>query len=209
MKVLLVSTSPRIKGNTYTALSEAAKTLEAEGIATEIIEIGTKPIRGCIACQWCKKHPEEKRCVFDDDITNRISAKAAAVDGFIFGTPVYYGQPNGSALCLIQRMLYSNVAALMYKPVANVCICRRGGADSALQSMNAMFEMCNMPIVTSQYWNIAYGREKGEVSQDLEGMQTMRTMARNMAWMLKKFHGVATTPTPIQELPWQPMHFIR
>lgn len=209
MKVLLVSASPRIKGNTYTALCEVAETLEQEGIATEIIEIGTKPIRGCIACQWCKNHPEEKRCVFDDDITNRISARAAEADGFIFGAPVYYGQPNGSALCLIQRMLYSNVADFMYKPVANVCICRRGGADTSLQSMNTMFEMCNMPIVTSQYWNIAYGREKGEVSRDLEGMQTMRTLAHNMAWILKKFHRVETTPTPTRELPWQPTNFIR
>lgn len=209
MKVLLVSASPRIKGNTYTALCEVAKTLEQEGIATEIIEIGAKPIRGCIACQWCKNHPEEKRCVFDDDITNSISAKAAESDGFIFGAPVYYGQPNGSALCLIQRMLYSNVADFMYKPVANACICRRGGADTSLQSMNTMFEMCNMPIVTSQYWNIAYGREKGEVSRDREGMQTMRTLAHNMAWMLKKFHGVETTSTPTRDLPWQPTNFIR
>lgn len=131
------------------------------------------------------------------------------MDGFIFGSPVYYGQPNGFALCLIQRMLYSNVAAFMYNPAANVCFCRLGDADSALQSMNTMFEMCNMPIVTSQYWNIAYGREKGEVGKDLEGMQTMRTLANNMAWMLKKFHGVATTPKPIQELPWQPTNFIR
>lgn len=209
MKVLLVNGSPRINGNTFIALSEVSKVLEKEGISTELIEIGAKPVRGCIACQWCKKHPEEKRCVFNDDITNRISAKAAEADGFIFGAPVYYGQPNGSALCLIQRMLYSNISAFMYKPVANVCICRRGGADTSLQTMNTMFEMCNMPIVTSQYWNIAYGREKGEVSRDAEGMQTMRTLARNMAWMLKKFHGEATTPVPDRELPWLGTNFIR
>lgn len=209
MKVLLVSASPRVNGNTFTALSEVAKVLVQEGITTEIIEIGAKPIRGCIACQWCKKHPEEHRCVFNDDLANEISAKAADADAFIFGAPVYYGQPNGSALCLIQRMLYSNVAAFMYKPVANVCICRRGGATSSLQTMNSMFEMCNMPVVTSQYWNIAYGREKGEVSQDLEGMQTMRNMAHNMAWMLKKFHGIETGATPERELPWQAMNFIR
>lgn len=209
MKVLLVNTSPRINGNTYTALSEVAKILEQEGISTELIEIGTKPIRGCIACLWCKNHPEERHCVFNDDITNSISDKAADADGFVFGTPVYYGQPNGSALCLIQRMLYSNVSAFRYKPVANVCICRRGGADTSLQTMNTMFEMCSMPIVTSQYWNIAYGREKGEVIHDAEGMQTMRTIAYNMAWMLKKFHGIETTKTPVQELPWQPTNFIR
>lgn len=209
MKVLLVSASPRVKGNTFTALSEVAKTLEEEGIATVLVEIGAKPIRGCIACMWCKNHPEEKRCVFNDDIANEISAKAAECDGLVFGAPVYYGQPNGSALCLIQRMLYSNITAFRYKPVANVCICRRGGADTSLQSMNTMFEMCNMPIVTSQYWNIAYGREKGEVSRDAEGMQTMRTLAHNMAWMLKKFHGVETGDTPYQEMPWVPTNFIR
>lgn len=209
MKVLLVSASPRKNGNTFTALSEAAKTLEQEGISTEIVEIGARPVRGCIDCMWCKNHPEEKRCVFTDDIANTISAKAAEADGFIFGAPVYFGQPNGSALCLIQRMLFSNGAAFQYKPVANVCICRRGGATTSLQTMNTMFEMCNMPIVTSQYWNIAFGREQGQVAQDLEGMQTMRTMARNMAWMLKKFHGVETTALPERELPWTPMNFIR
>lgn len=209
MKVILVSASPRLGGNTFTALSEVAKTLEQEGISTELIEIGAKPIRGCIACLWCKNHPEERRCVFNDDITNSISAKAAEADGFVFGAPVYYGQPNGSALCLIQRMLFSNVAAFMYKPVANVCVCRRGGADTSLQTMNTMFEMCNMPIVTSQYWNIAYGRDKGEVVRDEEGLQTMRTLAHNMAWMLKKFHGVETSATPYRELPWLPTNFIR
>lgn len=116
MKVLLVSASPRIGGNTFTALTEAARILEQEGIATETIEIGTKPIRGCIACQWCKNHPEEQRCVFSDDIANRISAIASEADGFIFGTPVYYGQPNGSVLCLIQRMLYSNGTAFTTNP---------------------------------------------------------------------------------------------
>ncbi len=94
-------------------------------------------------------------------------------------------------------------------PVANVCVCRRGGADVAYQTMNMMFEMCNMPVVTSQYWNIAYGREKGQAALDIEGMQTMRTLAHNMSWMLKKFHNVQTTDKPEQELPWTPMHFIR
>lgn len=209
MKVLLINASPRKEGNTYTALREVAKTLEQEGITTETVEIGTNPIRGCAACLWCKNHPEERRCVFNDDITNTISSKAEEVDGFVFGTPVYFGQPNGAVLCLIQRMLYSNMAAFRFKPVANVCICRRGGADTSLQSMNTMFEMCNMPIVTSQYWNIVYGRDKGEVSRDAEGMQTMRTLARNMAWMLKKFHGVETTPTPVLEQPPTPTNFIR
>lgn len=205
----MVSASPRKGGNTFTALSEVARTLEQEGISTEIVEIGAKPIRGCIACGWCKSHPEEHRCVFDDDITNSISAKAAGADAFVFGAPVYFGQPNGSALCLIQRMLFSNGGAFFYKPVANVCICRRGGATASLQSMNMLFEMCNMPVVTSQYWNIAYGCDKGEVTRDAEGMQTMRTLAHNMAWMLKKFHGEAAGALPERELPWQGTNFIR
>ena len=208
MKVLLVSASPRRGGNTFTALSEVQQTLEKDDIETEMVEIGAKPIRGCIACGWCKAHPEEHRCTFDDDITNKIAAKAMDADAFVFGAPVYYGVPNATAMALIQRLLYSNGDAFRYKPVANVCVCRRGGADVAYQTMNMMFEMCNMPIVTSQYWNIAYGREKGEAAQDVEGMQTMRTLAHNMSWMLKKFHGVETTDKPASE-PWAPMHFIR
>lgn len=209
MKVLLVSASPRRKGNTYTALSEVAKTLEQDGVETEIVEIGAKPIRGCIACCWCKQHAEEHRCAFDDDMVNAISAKAQDADAFVFGSPVYYGQPNGSALSLIQRLLYSNGAAFTYKPVASVCVCRRGGADTAYQTLNMMFEMMNMPIVTSQYWNIAYGREPGQTAQDIEGMQTMRTLAHNMSWMLKKFHNVPTGKRPEKEAEWTPMHFIR
>lgn len=209
MKVLLISASPRRGGNTFVALSEVAKTLEKDGVETELIEIGAKPIRGCIACNWCKNHADEHRCVFTDDIANTVSAKAAEADGFVFGAPVYYGVPNASAIALIQRMLYSNGSEFQYKPVANVCVCRRGGADVSYQTMNMMFEMMSMPIVTSQYWNIAYGREKGQASQDIEGMQTMRTLAHNLSWMLKKFHGVEAPDKPERELPWTPMHFIR
>ncbi len=209
MKVLLVSASSRRNGNTFIALSEVQKTLEKDGIETELIQIGTKPIRGCIACNWCKNHLDEHRCVFDDDICNKISAKAMEADAFVFGAPVYFGIPNASAIALIQRLLYSNGSAFQYKPVANVCVCRRGGADVSYQTLNMMFEMCNMPIVTSQYWNIAYGREKGQASQDVEGMQTMRTLAHNMFWMLKKFHNVETTDMPEVEFPKTPMHFIR
>lgn len=209
MKVLLVSASPRSGGNTFIALSEVAKTLEKDGIETELVQIGVKPIRGCIACNWCKKHPDEHRCIFDDDIVNVISSKAMTADAFVFGAPVYYGIPNGSAIALIQRLLYSNGSAFSYKPVANVCVCRRGGATMSFQTMNMMFEMMNMPVVTSQYWNIAYGREKGQSALDVEGMQTMRTLAHNMSWMLKKFHGENTSDLPQRELPWTPMHFIR
>ncbi len=209
MKVLLVSASPRHKGNTYTALSEVAKTLMQDGIEAEVVEIGTKPVGGCIACHWCKQHAEEHRCAFNNDCVNAISAKAEEADAFVFGAPVYYGQPNGSALSLVQRLLYSNGAAFSYKPVASVCVCRRGGADTSYQTLNMMFEMMSMPIVTSQYWNIAYGREPGQTAQDVEGMQTMRTLAHNMSWMLKKIHGVPTGERPDKEPAWTPMNFIR
>ena len=201
MKVLLVSASPRREGNTFTALSEVAKTLNQEGIETEIIEIGSKPIGGCIACNWCKQHPEEHRCAFNNDMVNTISAKAMEADAFVFGAPVYYGQPNGSAVSLIQRLLYSNGAAFSYKPVASVCVCRRGGADTSYQSLNMMFEMMNMPVVTSQYWNIAYGAGKGEVKKDAEGMQTMRTLATNMAFLLQKIHAGGNSAPQRDERP--------
>lgn len=209
MKVLLISASPRRKGNTFTALSEVAKTLEQDGIEAEVVEIGSKPIRGCIACNQCRLHADVHRCAFGDDMVNAISCKAEEADAFVFGSPVYYGQPNGTALSLIQRLLYSNGQAFSYKPVASVCVCRRGGADTAYQTLNMMFEMMNMPIVTSQYWNIAYGREPGQAAQDIEGMQTMRTMAHNLSWMLKKFHGVPTGERPDKETEWMPMNFVR
>ncbi len=209
MKVLLVNGSPHKQGNTFIALSEVAKTLQSEGIETEIVHIGLKPIRGCIACFKCKENMDG-RCVFNDDICNEISAKYAEADGFIFGSPVYYGQPNGALLSLMQRSFFSNGAAAAYKPAAAVTICRRGGATAAFQTMNMIFEMSNMPLVTSQYWNIAYGREQGETSQDVEGLQTMRTLGHNMAWMLKKFHNqeAGTQPTP-DEMPWTATNFIR
>ncbi len=207
MKVLLINGSPRQHGNTFLALSEAAKTLEQSGIEAEICQIGTKPVRGCIACGQCKAQGLE-RCVFDDDVCNRISEKLDAADALIFGSPVYYGQPNGSLISLMQRMFFSAGAKVQNKPAAAVCVCRRGGATAAFQTLNMPFHMMNMPIVTSQYWNIVYGREEGQAALDSEGMQTMRTMANNMAWLLKKIHASGTPDYPQRE-PWEPMHFIR
>lgn len=207
MKVLLINGSPRKQGNTFLALSEAAKTLEANGINTEIVQIGVKPVRGCIACGQCKQK-ELGRCVFDDDICNRISEKLDDADALIVGSPVYYGQPNGAVLSLIQRMFFSAGEKVQNKPAAAVCVCRRGGATAAFQAMNMPFQMMNMPVVTSQYWNIVYGREEGQAALDTEGMQTMRTMANNMAWLLKKIHAERELNYPERE-PWKPMHFIR
>ncbi len=207
MKVLLINGSPRKNGNTFVALSEAAKQLEKNGIETEIVQIGVKPVRGCIACGQCKMK-ELNRCVFDDDICNRISEKLDAVDALIIGSPVYYGQPNGSVLSLMQRMFFSAGKKVQNKPAAAVCVCRRGGATAAFETMNMPFMMLNMPVVTSQYWNIVYGREEGQAALDKEGLQTMRTLADNMAWLLKKIHASGNPDYPERE-PWEPMHFIR
>ena len=204
MKVLLINGSARKAGNTFTALSEAARVLEECGISTEIVQIGTMAQRGCIGCGGCKTRGGNK-CVFDDDLCNRISEKMSSCDGLIVGSPVYYGQPNGTLMSLIQRMLYSAGASFSGKPVAAVAVCRRGGATAALQTMLMPFQLLNMPIVTSQYWNIVYGRAEGEAALDAEGMQTMRTMARNMACLLQALQG--------QEKPEHecvtPMNFIR
>lgn len=207
MKVLLINGSPHKQGNTFLALSEAAKTLAANEIETEIVQIGVKPVRGCIACGQCKQK-ELGRCVFDDDICNRISEKLDDADALIVGSPVYYGQPNGAVLSLIQRIFFSAGEKVQNKPAAAVCVCRRGGATAAFQAMNMPFQMMNMPVVTSQYWNIVYGREEGQAALDTEGMQTMRTMANNMAWLLKKIHAEKELNYPERE-PWKPMHFIR
>ena len=207
MKVLLINGSPRKKGNTFLALSEVAKTLEAQGIESEIVQVGTKAVRSCIACGQCQMK-QLNRCVFDDDVCNRISEKLDTADALIVGSPVYYGQPNGAVLSLIQRMFFSAGAKVQDKPAAAVCVCRRGGATAAFETMNLPFQMMNMPIVTSQYWNIVYGREEGQAALDTEGMQTMRTLANNMAWLLKKIHADGQPDYPERE-PWAPMHFIR
>ena len=208
MKVLLINGSPRKEGNTFVALSEVAKTLEAEGITSEIVWIGNKPIRGCVVCGLCKKNNTGK-CVYDDDVCNSISAKFAESDGLVFGSPVYYGQPNGALLAIMQRAFYSNGAQVKDKPGAAVTICRRGGATAAFEALQMPMQMMNMPIVTSQYWNIAYGREAGQAAADTEGMQTMRTLAHNMAFMLRAIEAEkAKNGLPQREQP-QPMPFIR
>lgn len=207
MKVLLINGSPRKNGNTFTALSEIANTLQTEGIESEIVWIGTKPVRGCIACYSCREKGNN-RCIFDDDICNTISARFAEADGFVFASPVYYGQPNGALLAIMQRLCFSNGANMQNKPAAVVTVCRRGGATAAFEALQMPLQMMNMPIATSQYWNIAYGREEGQVAQDAEGLQTMRTLARNLAWMIRGLRAVNAPAVPERE-PWQPTHFIR
>jgi len=206
MKVLLINGSPHKEGNTSIALAEVACQLEKNGIETEILWIGIQPIRSCIACYKCKENANRK-CVFDDDLTNKVIAKMADCDALIIGAPVYWGQPAAQALALEQRMLYAGADNFKGKPAAVVCICRRGGATAAFQTLQMPFQMCSMPIVTSQYWNIAYGREPGQVALDKEGMQTMRTLANNMAYILKQFASGTAEKTAPEAL--QLMHFIR
>ncbi len=204
MRVLIINGSPRQKGNTSIALTEIAKQLEKLGIESEIAWIGNKPVRGCIACNTCKDNPGA--CVFDDDVCNGISAKMNSSDALIVGSPVYWGQPNGAVLSIIQRAFYSNGAAFRGKPAAAVAVCRRGGATATFETLNMPFQMMSMPVVTSQYWNIVYGREPGQAALDREGLQTMRTLANNMAALLKATGG---KPMPGSDEPWDGMHFIR
>ena len=204
MKVLMINGSPRKKGNTATALAEVAAQLEKLGIESEILWIGAKPVRGCVACNSCRRHPGA--CAYDDDVCNEFSEKMKGADALIVGSPVYYGQPNGALLAVVQRMFYSNGAALRGKPAAAVAVCRRGGADCAFQTLNMPFMMMNMPVVTSQYWNIIYGQAPGEAALDTEGMQTMRILAKNMAAVLQATGG---KPVPGNDEPGVFMNFIR
>ena len=201
----MINGSPHKQGNTFIALSEIAKQLTKQGIDSEIVHIGNKTVRGCIACGKCREIGG--KCVFDDDICNSISAKFAESDALIVGSPVYYGQPNGAVLSIIQRAFFSNGANIAGKPAAAVAVCRRGGATSSFNTLNMPFQMMNMPVVTSQYWNIIYGREPGQAALDTEGLQTMRALANNMAFMLKSTSG-KPFPGRLDE-EWAPMHFIR
>ena len=182
MKVLLVNSSAHLNGCTYTALTEAAKTLEAEGIETELIQLGGAAIRDCIACGRCR---ELGKCVFDDDAVNSFVEKARAADGFIFGTPVYYAHPSGRILSFLDRVFFSGSAAFAHKPAAAVLSARRAGTTASFDVLNKYFTIAQMPIVSSTYWNMVHGSCAEDVLKDEEGLQTMRNLARNMAWMLR------------------------
>lgn len=204
MKALLINGSARANGNTRIALEETGKTLKENGVDYEIVGIGAKPVHGCIACGRCR---EIGRCVFDDDPCNLFAEKLASSDALIVGTPTYYGQPNGALLAVMQRLFYSHSDLAMNKPAAGIAVCRRGGATAALQSLTMMFQLQHMPMITSQYWNIVYGRAEGEAALDTEGMQTMRALGRNMAFLLQRIHFSSPIQYPERET-WDPMHFI-
>lgn len=185
MKVLLINGSPHQKGCTYTALSVVASALNEEGIETTVYWIGNKPIGGCIGCFQCAK---KQKCVFDDRI-NEFTALAADYDGFIFGSPVYYSGMNGSLMSFMDRVFFSasaqNPHPFRFKPAAAIVSARRAGTTSALDQMNKYFFHQQMPIATSRYWNMVHGNTPEEVMQDEEGLQIMRYLGRNMAWLLK------------------------
>jgi multimeric flavodoxin WrbA len=191
MKVLLVNGSPHKEGCTYTALAEVAGVLEKNGIETEIFHIGSKPVRGCIACGRCD---ELEHCVFDDDVCNELIKKILDADGVVIGSPVYYSGPNGALCAVLDRAFFSSSHKFAHKPAAAVVSCRRGGATTAFDRLNRYFTISQMPVVSSQYWNMVHGFTPDDVRKDLEGLQIMRTLGNNMAWMLKSIRDGKQTP---------------
>ncbi len=181
MKVLLINGSPNAKGCTYTALSEVEKILQQQGINTELIHVGNKDIRGCIGCGKCR---ELGKCVFDD-MVNEIAPKFAECDGIVIGSPVYYASANGTLVAFLDRLFYSASVNKTMKVGASVVSARRGGCSATFDELNKYFTISGMPVVSSQYWNSVHGNTPEEVMQDEEGLQTMRTLGRNMAFLLK------------------------
>lgn len=181
MKVLLINGSPNEKGCTYTALTEVAKTLQGNGIDTEIAQIGKQAIRGCIGCGGCSG---KGRCVFNDDITNSMIEKMEQADGLVIGSPVYFASPNGNLISMLDRLFYAG-KCFAHKPAAAVVSARRGGTTVSLDDLNKYFGIRQMPVVASTYWNMIHGSTPEDVMQDEEGLQTMRNLGRNMAWLLK------------------------
>lgn len=183
MKVLMINGSSNEHGCTYTALSEIEKVLNKYDIQTEIIQIGTHPVRDCIGCMACRKL--DCKCTFDDDCVNEIIEKAKSSDGFIFGSPVYYAHPSGRILSVLDRVFYAGSSAFKHKPAAAVASARRAGTTATLDVLNKYFTISQMPIVSSTYWNMVHGSKPEDVLKDSEGLQTMRNIGENMAWLLK------------------------
>lgn len=183
MKVLLVNGSPHEKGCTYTALTEVAGALKKQGVETEIFQLGKKPVSGCLACGSCRK---TGKC-FMNDIVNEFLEKAAAADGFIFGTPVHFASASGALTSFMDRAFFAGLGSglFSYKPAAAISSARRGGTTATFDQVNRYFTISSMPVVSSQYWNMVHGNTPEEVQKDLEGMQVMRTLGNNMAWLLK------------------------
>lgn len=180
MRVLLINGSPNEHGCTDTALREVAKTLEEAGLETEIFWLGQDPISGCMSCGGCR----DGRCVIDD-VVNTALERAKLADAYVFGSPVHYAAASGGITAFLDRFFYASGAMHQYKPGAAVVSCRRGGSTAALDQLNKYFTISQMPVVSSQYWNMVHGNTPEQVRADAEGMQIMRTLGRNMAWLLK------------------------
>lgn len=205
MNVLMINGSPHKEGNTYTGLKEMEKIFVQEGIECGIIHIGNQAIRGCTACRACMEHG---KCVFDDCV-NEAAPKFEACDGLIIGSPVYYASANGTMVSFLDRLFFSTPFDKTMKVGASVVAARRGGLSSTFDELNKYFTICGMPVASGQYWNSLHGREGGEASQDAEGMQGMRTLARNMAFLMKSIAlGKEQLGLPEQE-PTQYTNFIR
>ena len=206
MKVVLINGSPNEKGCTYTALKEVADELQRQGVEAEIVHIGKAPVRGCLDCGGCRK---TGRCVFDDAV-NTLAETLIQADGLVFGSPVFYAGISGQLKCFMDRLFYSRGAQLSGKPAAAVVSARRGGCVSAFDDINRFFTINRMPVVSSQYWNQVHGNTPDEVRKDEEGLQILRTLARNMAWLLKNLEAgrEAGVPEPEREAPLR-TNFIR
>lgn len=181
MKVLIINGSPRVHGNTSIAVDEVAKTFEAEGIETEIIQIGNKDVRGCIACGSCA---ESGKCVFDD-VVNELASKFEEAEGLIIASPVYYASANATLIACLDRLFYSTHFDKTMKVGASIVVARRGGCSATYDELNKYFTISGMPVASSQYWNSVHGGGKGDANQDLEGLRTMRVLGKNMAFLMK------------------------
>ena len=205
MKVLMINGSPRVGGNTSIALQEMEKIFAQEGIEVETVQVGNQAIRGCIACGTCAK---QGKCVFDDAV-NAVAPKLEACDGLVIASPVYYASANGTLISFLDRLFYSTHFSKAMKVGASVVVARRGGLSSTFDELNKYFTDAGMPVASSQYWNSVHGRAPGEASQDAEGLQTMRTLARNMTFLMKSIAlGKETYGLPETE-PVQRTSFIR
>ena len=205
MRVLMINGSPRSGGNTSIALNEMIKVFDAEGVKAEVVQIGSKDIRGCIACGSCR---EKGKCVFDD-VVNELAPKFEAADGLVVASPVYYASANATLIACLDRLFYSTGFDKTMKVGASVVVARRGGLSATFDELNKYFTICGMPVASSQYWNSVHGREKGQASEDLEGLQIMRVLARNMTFLMKSIAlGKEQYGLPEKEA-WQPTHFIR
>lgn len=205
MNILIINGSPKPNGNTATAIAEMLPIFKKEGIETEVMQIGNIPVRGCIACNRCA---ELGRCIFDD-IVNEAAKKLEKADGMIIATPVYYASANGTLISFLDRLFYSGSFDCTMKVGASIAVARRGGISATFDELNKYFTINSMPIASSQYWNGVHGRMPGEAKKDAEGLQTMRTLARNMSFLIKCIHdGKEQYGLPEKE-EFTATHFIR